>query len=367
MIAQNGPSKVSSLIALAGLSRIIRRVLKLVFVLKLKLIVQLFPVKKKSLTLSTLTKALVDLDKLFREWRDNLPQHLCFNQPIDNVHEPLWITRARVAIFCHFNHIYIVIHRPLLTVPHFSTLFLSSEASHEIGINAAKENITLIHTALQHDPSLRKWVYYCYYNFMAELVFLTMLVKQPFAEQAREWAAFCNMAIESFEWMMPLDAAAKSRTMSKTFVDEWKAKTAASIEVTGSNKRRRSLNPDDSSHVQSQNINSTSSSHLNYLLQPQPNTFQQAYIPSKEFQTSVNISSYGSDSSNSPLNPTRQSMSYSTKALDAAAAETLQSFSGTGWQNQGAFGGDSAMGWVYNFEGLFGDLSGGTIGGQRGM
>jgi len=261
-------------------------------------------------------------------------------------------------------------HRPLLTVPYFSTPFLSSEASHKIGINAAKENITLIHTALQHDPSLRKWVYYCYYNFMAELVFLTMLVKQPFAEEAREWAACCNMAIESFEWMMPLNAAAKSRTMSKTFVDEWKAKTADGIGGIGSNKRRRSYNPDTSSRLQSQNISNTSSPHLNYLLQPQPNTFQQ-YIPSNEFETPVNISPHGSDASHSSLNPTRydlqQSMLYSTQTLGAAAAETLQSFSGTDWPNQGTSAADSAMGWVYNFEDLFGDLSGGNMGGQRGM
>jgi hypothetical protein len=313
----------------------------------------------------------VDLDKLFCEWRDNLPQHLSFSKPIDNIREPLWITRARVALFCRFNHIYIVMHRPLLTVPHFSTPFLTSEASREIGINAAKENITLIHTALQRDPPLRKWVYYCYYNFTAELVFLTLLVKQPLAEEAREWAAFCNMAIESFEWMMPLNAATKSRTMSKTFVDEWKAKTATRIEGIGSNKRRRSYNPDASSRVQSQNISNTTSPHLNYLLQPQPDTLQQPYIPSNEFQSPVNISLHESDASYSSLNPTRhdlkESMPYSTQNLDAAAAETLQSFSGTDWPNQGAFAGDSAMGWVCNFEDLFGDLSSGNMGGQRGM
>ena len=259
-------------------------------------------------------------------------------------------------------------HRPLLTVPHFTTPYLSSETSHEIGINAAKENITLIHNALQHDPSLRKWAYYCYYNFMAELVFLTMLVKHPFAEEAREWVAFCNMAIESFERMIPLDAAIKSRIMSKTFVDEWKATTAAGIEAIGSNKRRRSHSSDTSSRVQFQNISNTSSPHLNYLLQPQSNTIHQQYIPSNEFLTHVNISPRGSDSS---LNPTRydlqRPMPYSIQILDAAAAEILQSFRGTGWQNQGIFAGDGVMNWVCNFEGLFGDLSGGTMGGRRGI
>lgn len=237
-----------------------------------------------------------------------------------------------------------------------------------MGINAAKENISLIHTALQHDPSLRKWVYYCYYNFMAELVFLTMLVKQPFAEEAREWAAFCDMAIESFEWMMPLYAATKSRTMSKTFVDEWKAKTEAGIEGIGPNSRRRSYNPDTTS---SQNLSNTSSPHINYLLQRPPNTFHQLFIPPSEFQTSVHISPHASDSSYSPLNPTRydvqQTMPYSTRTLDAATAETLQSFSDTGWPNQGIFAGDGAMSWVYNFEDLFGDLSSSNIGSQSGM
>ena len=307
----------------------------------------------------------MEFDRLFCEWRDNLPPHLGFGQPAgNNFNEPLWITRARVAIICHFNHIYIVMHRPLLIVPHFSTPFLSSETSYEIGINAAKENITLIHTALQRDPSLRKWVYYCYYNFMAELVFLTMLVKQPFAEEAREWAAFCNIAIESFEWMMPFHAATKSRTMSKTFVDEWKAKTETGVEGLGQNKRRR---PDNANvTVQPQTVN-TSSPHINYLLQPPPNTYQQSFIPPIEFPTPVHISPQGSDSSNSKLNPTRydaqQHMAYSTQTLNAAAAETLRSFSGTGWLNQGIFAGDGAMGWVYNFEDLFGDLSGSNIGG----
>ncbi len=203
---------------------------------------------------------------------------------------------------------------------------------------------------------------------MAELVFLTMLVKQPFAEEAREWAAFCDMAMESFEWMMPLNAATKSRTMSKTFVDEWKAKAAAGIETIGSNKRRRSYNLDTPPRVQSQTMSNTSASpHLNYLLQPQSNSFQQTFISSNEFQTPVHISPHGSDLSYSPLNPTRydleQPMLYSTRTLDTAAAETLQIFSGIGWPNQGIFAGDSAMGWVYNFEDLFGDLSSG----QRAM
>ena len=198
---------------------------------------------------------------------------------------------------------------------------------------------------------------------MAELVFLTMLVKQPFAEEAREWAAFCDMAMESFEWMMPLNAATKSRTMSKTFVDEWRAKAAAGVETIGSNKRRRSDHLDAPSRVQPQSISKTSSAHLNYLLQPQPKSFQQTFIPSNEFQTHVHISPHGSDSSYSSLNPTRfdleQPVQYSTRTLDAAAAETLQSFSGTGLPNQGIFAGDSAMGWIYNFEDLFRDLSGG--------
>jgi hypothetical protein len=255
-------------------------------------------------------------------------------------------------------------HRPLLTVPHFSTPFLSSETSYEIGINAAKENITLIHTALQRDPSLRKWVYYCYYNFMAELVFLTLLVKQPFAEEAREWVAFCNMAIESFEWMMPLHAAATSRTMSKTFVDEWKAKTGEGIEGIRPNERRRPYNPDVTARVQPQNINNTSSPHINYLLQPTPNTYQQSFFPTIEFPTPTHISPQRSDSSYSTLNPTKydtQHMAYSTQTLNAAAAETLQSFSGTGWPDQGIFAGNGVMGWVYNFEDLFGDLSGSSI------
>ena len=338
---------------------------------------QLFPVKKKSLTLPALTEALVDFDRQFSEWRDNLPPHLVFAHPssyMNDFNEPSWITRARVAMHCHFNHVYIVMHRPLLTVPHFSTPFLSSEASNEIGMNAAKENITLIHSALQHDPPLRKWVYYCYYNFMAELVFLTMLIKHPFAEEARGWAAVCNMAIESFEWMIPLHAAKKSRTMSKTFVDEWKAKVEGGHRVpdgVGPNKRRRSHHHDPASRLQSHSISNTSSPHINYLLQPPQNTFQQQFIPTGDFQTPVHISPQGSDASYSPLNPTRydmqQSVPYSTtQTLDAAAAETLQSFSGTGWPNQGIFAGDGAMGWTYNFEDLFGDLSG-NMGGQRGM
>lgn len=330
---------------------------------------KLFPVKKKSLTLPAITEALVDLDRQFCEWRDSLPTHLCFHPANPELNEPLWITRARVAIHTHFNHIYVVMHRPLLTVPHFSTPFLSSEASNEMGIAAAKENIVLIHEALQNDPPLRKWVYYCYYNFMAELVFLTMLVKQPFAEEAREWASYCNMAIKSFELMMPLHAATKSRSMSMTFVNEWKAKTDASSHVVHFNeagKRRRSTKTETPSRMPAQSGPPTSSPQINYILQQQPPTFQQKFIPSGEFPP-VHMSSPGSDSGYSTLNPTRYDVHVSTQTLDAAAAETLQSFSGTGRSNQGISVGDGAMGWTYNFEDLFGDLSRESAGGQGGM
>ena len=202
---------------------------------------------------------------------------------------------------------------------------------------------------------------------MAEFVFLTLLVKQPFAEEAREWVAFCNMAIESFEWMMPLHAATKSRTMSKTFVDEWKAQTGTGIEGLGPNERRQSYNPDVTARVQRQNISNTSSPHINYLLQSPPNTYQQSFIPTIEFPTPAQISPQRSDASYSTLNPTRydarQHPAYSTQTLNAAAAEILQSFSGTGWPNQGIFVGSGAMGWVSNFEDLFGDMSGSSIGG----
>ena len=324
------------------------------------------------MTLPALTEALADFDRQFSEWRDNLPPHLVFTHPsryMTDFDEPSWITRARLAMRCYFNHVYIVIHRPLLIVPHFSTSFLSSEASNEMGMKAAKENIAVIHSALQHDLPLRKWVYYCYYNFMAELVFLTMLIKQPFAEEAREWAAVCNMAMESFEWMLPLHAAKKFQTMSKTFVDEWKVKVEGghkSADRLGSNKRRRSYNHDPASRIPSYAISNTTSPQINYLLQPQTN-FQQQFIPPGEFQTPVHISPSGSDVSYSPLNPTRydpqQAVTYSTtQTLDAAAAETLQSFSGNGWP----IFAKGAMGWTHNFEDLFGDLSG-NEGGQRGM
>jgi len=377
MYAQtNGPSKVSYLICVSRFSRIIRKVLKLVFFPRpTRSNSQLYPVKKKGLSLSAITESLVDLDRQFCEWRDNLPQHLSLTIPMPYaVNEPQWITRARGALAVHFNHIYIVMHRPLLTVPHFSTPFLSSERSHEIGINAAKENLNLIHAALSNDPPLRKWMYYCYYNFMAELVLLTMLIKQPFAEEAREWYSYCNMAIQSFEWMRPLDAAVKSLTMSKTFVDEWKAKIEAGPQIL--EKRRRSYNPEAARirSQSSQSISNKGSPQINYLLQqPNPNaTFQQPFMQTNDFPTPVHISPQGSDSSYSPLNPTRYDVQpgvvYSTtQTLDAAAAETLQSFSGTGWPNQGIFAGDGAMGWTYNFEDLFGDLSRPNMGGQGGM
>jgi len=269
-------------------------------------------------------------------------------------------------------------HRPLLTAPYFSTPFLSSEASKEMGINAAKENISLIHSLFQYDPPLRKWMYYCYYNFMAELVLLTMLVQQPIAEEARDWAAYCTMATESFEWMLPLDAAAKCRAMSKTFLDEWKAKIQTSsinaTQAAESKKRRRSHNPEANTRVRSQTHPNLSSPNMNYLIQPsQQNTFPQSFNTPNEFNTPIGISPQNSDTSYSPLNPTRYDVQpaipYSTmQTLDAAAAETLQSFSGTGWPNQGiSFMNDSSMGWTYNFEDLFGDLSRNDIGGQGGM
>jgi hypothetical protein len=268
-------------------------------------------------------------------------------------------------------------HRPLLTAPPFSTPFLSSEASNEMGINAAKENVSMIHSILEHDPPLRKWVYYCYYNFMAELALLTMLIKQPFAPEAREWAAFANMAIESFEWMLPLDAAAKCKTMSKAFVDEWKAKTESANltpEVNGvSNKRRRSYDPNNRVKQPQQRQNSVTSPQFAYSIQApqqQNTTYPQAFAG--DFQTPVLISPQASDASYSPLNPmrydTQPAIPYSTtQTLDAAAAETLQSFSGTGWPNQGIFPGDGTMGWTYNFEDLFGDLTRSNMNGQGGL
>jgi hypothetical protein len=59
---------------------------------------------------------------------------------------------------------------------------------------------------------------------MAELVLLIMLIKQPYSEDAQEWAGYCAIAMESFEWMMQLPAASQYHSISKHFVDEWKAK-----------------------------------------------------------------------------------------------------------------------------------------------
>jgi len=273
-------------------------------------------------------------------------------------------------------------HRPLLTAPYFSTPFLSSEASNEMSVNASKENISLIHTLLQYDPPLRKWMYYCYYNFMAELVLLSMLIQQPFAEEARDWAAYCNMATESFEWMLPLDAAAKCRAMSKTFLDEWKGKvqpngTAPNHQPSEFKKRRQSYNSEittSASRVRSQSHQNIASPQINYLMQQQhpQNAFQQSFSTPTDFHTPMGISPQNSDTSYSPLNPTRYDMQasmpyYTTQNLDAAAAETLQSFQGTGWSNQGIFMNDGTMGWTYNFEDLFGDLARNDINGQGGM
>jgi hypothetical protein len=311
------------------------------------------------------TKALVEFDRQFCEWRDNLPGHLSFTQHNHNITEPTWISRARTAIIGHFNHIYIVMHRPLLTAPYFSTPFLSSEVSIEMGINAAKENIALIHSHLEFDPPLRKWVYYCYYNFMAELALLTMLVQQPFADDAQQWAMYCNMATQSFEWMLPLDAAAKCRALSKTFLDEWYFKTRFSQQPSSEiKKRRRSNNPNSTTSVRPQTHTNVSSPQMNSLMQPSQNTFPP--FPS-EFQSPMGISPRQSDASYSPLNPTRydvqSAVNYSTtQTLDAAAAETLQSFSGMDWPNQGLIS-DSTMGWTYNFEDLFTDLSRNDMGG----
>jgi hypothetical protein len=202
---------------------------------------------------------------------------------------------------------------------------------------------------------------------MAVLVLVTMLVKQPFAEEAREWASFCNMGIESFEWMIPLHAASKSRAILKAFIDTWKAKTETGIEPIG-NKRRRSYL--ETSRVGSQNMGNTSSHDINYLLHPQQSRFHHTFIPPNEFQTAAHISPQRSDSSYSQFNQPKydvsQTMPYSTQTLEAAALEVLQSFSGTGLPNQGIFTSDSAMGWIHNFED-FGDLLSSNTGGQQGI
>jgi hypothetical protein len=213
---------------------------------------------------------------------------------------------------------------------------------------------------------------------MAQLVLLTMLIQKPFAEEARERAAYCNMAIESFEWMMPLHAANKARTMSQTFVDEWKQKTDLGLNSHtdgASNKRRRSTyNPELNARVRGPKQlprSNPSSPQVHYSLQAPQNTFASPFVQGAEFQTPIHFSPQASDSSFSPLNPTRyefQPVPYSTtQTLDAAAAETLQSFSGpTSWGIQGISMGDGAMGWTYNFEDLFGDMPRNGMG-QGGM
>jgi hypothetical protein len=167
--------------------------------------------------------------------------------------------------------------------------------------------------------------------------------------------------------MMPLAAAKKSRTMSKTFVDEWKAKVESGIDANAV-KRKRSFNPEHQrlpSHNQIP-VATTPSTHINYLLQPPQNAYPQTFVSPNDFGTPIHVSPQGSDSSYSPMNAMlQQSNPSSMQTLDAAAAETLQSFSGTGWPNQGIFAGDSAMGWLYNFEDLFGDLSGSPMGGGQ--
>ena len=56
---------------------------------------------------------------------------------------------------------------------------------------------------------------------MATLVLLIMLKTNPFAEDAVDWAASCNLAIESFSWMAPMKAALKCQALCQSFVDEW--------------------------------------------------------------------------------------------------------------------------------------------------
>ena len=109
---------------------------------------------------------------------------------------------------------------PLLTVRPFSTPFLSKATVTTSAVRATKANIALIHDIFITDPPLRKWRYYCYYNFMATLVLLILLKKYPLSEDATAWVASCQQALDSFTRMAPMGAAAKSSIVCQTFLDE---------------------------------------------------------------------------------------------------------------------------------------------------
>jgi hypothetical protein len=181
---------------------------------------QLYPVRRTKTTLDVITEALLGLDNEIREWQAQVPYFLRdWNGYRAN--DPPWISRQRGALFCHFNHIFIIMYRPLLAVRPFATPYLTSATINANAISAAKANIGLIHLIFEEDKPLRSWFYYCYYNFMATLVLLIMLKTNPFSEEASDWATSCNLAIESFSWMAPMKAASKCQLLCQSFVDDW--------------------------------------------------------------------------------------------------------------------------------------------------
>ena len=71
-------------------------------------------------------------------------------------------------------------------------------------MEAARENIVLIHDCLDAYPSLRNWTHLYYYMLSASLVFIDRLNEAPFDPRALEYTRCCALAADVFDWMRPL-------------------------------------------------------------------------------------------------------------------------------------------------------------------
>ena len=200
------PCRVSFLRAMIDFTRLARKALKFAY-----------PAKAASINLSTAFDRLATLDEEFSRWHASLPEFLV---RADRDTDAVWLKRQRFSIETHLNHITIVLHRPFLTqTPTFDKSIMTA-------VEAAEDNIEIIHRILRDDPRLRSWSYWCHYCLLSTLIILTSLVMWPRGNSTSRYTRLCDMAMQIFQWMQPLEAATRSYALTERILQEWQTFTS---------------------------------------------------------------------------------------------------------------------------------------------
>ena len=175
-----------------------------------------YPAKAGSINLATAFDRLAILDEEFSQWHASLPDFLL---RADQDTDAVWLKRQRVSIQTHLNHVIIVLHRPFLTqTPTFDKSIMTA-------VEAAEDNIEIIHRILRDDPRLRSWYYWCHYCLLSTLIILTSLVMWPRGNSTSRYTRLCEMAMQTFQWMQPLEAATRSYALTERILQEWQTFT----------------------------------------------------------------------------------------------------------------------------------------------